>query len=70
MAMQNKLFNDEVVADAVRCADGWHARIIHWLTCGNAEVFECPYADMTESVALQRAQALAGLRYPELPTLH
>ena len=40
--------NDQVIADTVRCADGWRARTIHWLTSGTAEVFECPIADVSE----------------------
>ena len=68
--MQTSLFNDQLVADAVRCPDGWHARIVHWPASEIAEVFECPYADPTERAALDRARVLADLRFPEWRTLH
>jgi len=60
----------QVVADVVRGADGWRARTIYWPASGNAQVIVCPLADSSEALAMQRARALALLRYPSSQTLH
>lgn len=49
---------DQVVADAVRCTNGWKARTTVWPQRGAPEVYECASVDATEGLALQRAHAL------------
>lgn len=63
-------YGSQVVADTVRCAGGWRARTICWLATGSVEVIECPLADSSEAVAMQRARALAWLRYSDGQALH
>jgi hypothetical protein len=64
------LADAQVIAEAVRCADGWRARTIRWLTSGTAEVYECRSSDPTETLALQRARLLVLLRYSPSPAIH
>jgi hypothetical protein len=60
----------QVVADAVACTSGWRARTILWPGSGVPKVHECLSIDATQRFALQRAQALAILMYPEQMTVH